>query len=83
MPPVTRNPITKSLSRSTLLLISLGIVVVDQLSKAWVRGHLNPGVSSPFVPGILTLRWVRNTGLTGVNQMPFVKQQIMRQAMGL
>lgn len=62
MPPVTRNPITKSLSRTTLLLISLGIVVVDQLSKAWVRGHLNPGVSSPFVPGILTLRLVRNTG---------------------
>ena len=62
MPPITRKPMAQSLRRIVLFTISVVIVAVDQLSKAWVRGNLQPGVSTAFVPGLLQLRWVRNTG---------------------
>ena len=50
------------LSRGPLLLLSSLTVMVDQFSKAWVRNQLQLGVPSPFLPGLLQLRWVRNTG---------------------
>ena len=50
------------LSRGPLLLLSSVIVMVDQFSKAWVRNQLQLGVPSPFLPGLLQWRWVRNTG---------------------
>lgn len=31
----------------------------------------------------LRVRWLRNTGMDGINRLPWVKQQIMRRAMGL
>ncbi|MGC6482303.1 MAG: signal peptidase II [Synechococcus sp.] len=50
------------LPRQALFLISVVIVVLDQASKAWICSHLQPGVAAPFLPGLLQLRWVRNTG---------------------
>jgi len=50
------------LSRGPLLLLSSVIVMVDQFSKAWARDQLQLGVPSPFLPGLLQWRWVRNTG---------------------
>ena len=50
------------LSRGPLLLLSSVILMVDQFSKAWVRNQLQLGVPSPFLPGLLQWRWVRNTG---------------------
>ena len=41
---------------ATLLLLS------DQLSKAWALGRLPAGVVQPFLPGLLQLRRVSNTG---------------------
>lgn len=49
-------------ARGPLLLLSSVIVMVDQFSKAWVRDQLQLGVPSPFLPGLLQWRWVRNTG---------------------
>ena len=50
------------IARGPLLLLSSVIVMVDQFSKAWVRDQLQLGVPSPFLPGLLQWRWVRNTG---------------------
>ena len=56
------RPLPTQLSRRPLLLISLVIVVFDQASKDWVCAHLQLGRPAPFLPGLLQLRWVRNTG---------------------
>ncbi len=50
------------LPRGPLLLMSSVVLMVDQFSKAWVRDHLQLGIPSPFLPGLLQWRWVRNTG---------------------
>jgi len=47
--------------RGIFLLIAAFVVVVDQLSKQWVRSHLLPGESLPEV-GFLRLTHVLNTG---------------------
>jgi len=40
-----------------------GVVVgLDQLSKAWALSHLAPGQSLPWLPGLLQLQRVANTG---------------------
>lgn len=36
--------------------------LADQLSKEWVLQHLPLGATRPFVPGLLALQHVRNTG---------------------
>ncbi len=41
------------------------------------------GFKRLFEQDALPLRWLRNTGLKGVNRLPPVKQQLMRHAMGL
>jgi 2-octaprenylphenol hydroxylase len=36
-----------------------------------------------FAEKSLPIRWLRNQGMRGLNDMPMVKQKIIRQAMGL
>lgn len=43
-------------------LLSILLIVVDQLTKAWVRGNLALGGSAPFLPHVLELTYVQNTG---------------------
>ena len=38
------------------------VVGLDQLSKAWALSHLAPGQSLPWLPGVLQLQRVANTG---------------------
>ena len=49
-------------NRMALLLISGLVVMVDQMSKTWVINTLLPGRPVPWLPGLIQLRWVRNTG---------------------
>lgn len=36
-----------------------------------------------FAQRVLPVRWLRNTGMSGIDSMPWLKKQIMRHAMGL
>lgn len=42
--------------------LSILLIVVDQLVKSWVRGSLALGASAPFLPHVLELTYVQNTG---------------------
>ncbi len=42
--------------------IALGVVLVDQLSKAWVVEYLALRGSAPLLPGVLRLQLAYNTG---------------------
>lgn len=42
--------------------LALLVVLVDQLSKAWVVQHLSLRGSAPFLPGLLRLQLAYNTG---------------------
>lgn len=44
------------------LALATGIVLLDQISKHWANGHLPPGRSLPFLPGLLSLQLVHNSG---------------------
>lgn len=44
-------------------LISIILIVIDQLVKAWVRGNIPLGGAIPFLPGIMELAYVQNTGM--------------------
>jgi signal peptidase II len=44
------------------LALAAGIVALDQISKHWANSHLPPGRSLPFVPGLLSLQLVHNSG---------------------
>ena len=57
---VRRN--RRSLRRESLLLISVGMVILDQWSKHWARSALIIGRPVPFIPGFLQFRLVHNTG---------------------
>lgn len=46
----------------TPLLVALGIVLLDQASKEWIRGAFALHESVPLVPGFFSLTYVRNTG---------------------
>lgn len=50
------------LGRSGVILIAVAVVLVDQLSKAWMTALLSDGRSMNAVPGLLDLRLVHNTG---------------------
>ena len=50
------------LGRSGMILIAVAVVLVDQLSKAWMTALLSDGRSMNAVPGLLDLRLVHNTG---------------------
>ena len=50
------------LRRGTVLVLSALMVILDQLSKHWIRSLLAPGETAPFIPGLLQLHLVHNTG---------------------
>jgi 2-octaprenylphenol hydroxylase len=41
------------------------------------------GFKRLFEQEALPLRWLRNVGMRGVGQLPLLKQQLIRHAMGL
>jgi signal peptidase II len=43
-------------------MVAVGVALADQFSKAWAQAHLAEGVVEPFVPGLLQLRHVTNSG---------------------
>ena len=57
----TSRPVP-TMRRGAVVALSVLMVVLDQLSKHWARGALVPGEPMPFVPGVLQLTLVRNTG---------------------
>jgi len=44
------------------LALATAVVVLDQLSKHWANTHLPEGRSLPFLPGLLALQLVHNSG---------------------
>lgn len=46
----------------SILLISILLMLIDQISKNWARQKLSSGITIPFVPGLLQFRLVSNTG---------------------
>ena len=59
--PVPGSPRSRS-DRGLPLLLSLAVLIADQWSKSWVLSHLEPGRLYPFLPGLLALQRVSNTG---------------------
>jgi signal peptidase II len=58
-PSIRRRPSRRQL----LALLAAGLLVaLDQLSKHWAVTHLADGREHPFLPGLLQLRLVYNTG---------------------
>ena len=53
---------SRDLSRQAAWLMALLVVVVDQLSKRWALSTLAGEGSVPFVPGLLQLQLVFNSG---------------------
>ena len=51
------------LGKIRYLLVSLGVLVLDQWSKWLVEVHLPDHTAHPVVPGLLNLTHVRNTGV--------------------
>ncbi len=49
-------------TRPLALAAAAVVVLADQLSKAWAQTHLAAGMVEPFVPGLLQLRRVANSG---------------------
>lgn len=43
-------------------LIAIFLIVIDQLVKWWVRGAIPLGESIPFIPHLMDLTYVQNTG---------------------
>ena len=43
-------------------LISIFLIVIDQLVKWWVRAAIPLGTSIPFLPHLMDLTYVQNTG---------------------
>ncbi|MFZ9753073.1 MAG: signal peptidase II [Cyanobium sp.] len=44
------------------LALAASLLLADQLSKHWATQHLPPGQLRPFLPGLLSLQRVTNTG---------------------
>ena len=51
-----------SAGRRRSYLLAAGVVLLDQLSKAWAVQALPPGQPHPFLPGLLELLLTWNTG---------------------
>lgn len=51
-----------SSSRWAVLLLSLGILFVDQITKQWIRARLQVGAQVPVIPGFFNLSHVLNEG---------------------
>ena len=43
-------------------LLSIFLIVIDQLVKWWVRGNIPPGTAIPFIPYLMDLTYTQNTG---------------------
>lgn len=43
-------------------IIAIAVIVLDQFFKFWIVKNIELGGSMPFLPGILGLTYVRNTG---------------------
>lgn len=50
------------LRRRLALAVALAVVALDQLSKLWALNTLSPGLFREFLPGLLDLHLVSNTG---------------------
>lgn len=59
--PGPRSPRSRN-GRALPLLLALAVLIADQWSKSWVLSHLEPGRLHPFLPGLLALQRVSNTG---------------------
>lgn len=51
------------MKKVSYLLVSLGVLALDQWSKWMVEIHLLHHTSSPVIPGLLNVTHVRNTGV--------------------
>jgi signal peptidase II len=75
-----------SLMKRTEFWVGLGIVLVDQLSKAIVRAHIMPHDQIEVIPGLLNLTHVLNTGaafgLLNAADFPFKSVVIAGLAIG-
>ncbi len=74
------------INRKTLLLISFLTVLIDQLSKDFIRQNLKTGLSSTLIPGLLKIRLVMNTGAAFslfTNATPFLGLLSFTVAIGL
>ena len=45
-----------------VVLLSLGLIVLDQATKYWITSIYFPGDSLPVIPGLFSLTYVRNPG---------------------
>lgn len=43
-------------------ILAAVLVVIDQLVKLWVRASIPLGQSTPFLPGLMDLTYIQNTG---------------------
>ena len=59
--PGPGSPRSRS-GRALPLLLALVVLMADQWSKSWVLSHLQAGRLYPFLPGLLALQRVSNTG---------------------
>lgn len=57
-----RNPLEIAHPRRLFLSVAIGILILDQVSKALVRASLVPGESVKLIPGLLNLTFVNNVG---------------------
>ena len=57
-----RRPLPPRRRQLRAWAVAIAIVLLDQASKLWACGHLADGVVQPFLPGLLQLRRVANTG---------------------
>ncbi|MCP9772184.1 signal peptidase II [Synechococcus sp. Tobar12-5m-g] len=48
--------------RRVAWLVATAVVLLDQFTKAWAVATLAPSASQPFLPGLLRLRLLFNTG---------------------
>ncbi len=68
------------------LILSMAIVIADQVTKTMVRERFFPGMSLPVVEGLFNLTYVRNTGaawgmLIGLNGWLAIVSAVMAALM--
>jgi len=49
--------------RTKLILIALGVFALDRVVKLWILASFILGEVRPLIPGVIQLRYVRNTGM--------------------
>lgn len=61
-PPRSHRSLPPGRRRLAAYGLALLVVLLDQLSKAWVVQHLTPAGTAPLLPGLLQLHLAYNTG---------------------